>query len=98
VINGLAINTSSGDEIRRSEESLRLYPQPVRNGILNVKLPESFRSKEVTVSIFDSSGRMVKVQKFHSGSSLNVSDLKTGLYFIRVSDDKQVVTGRFVVE
>ena len=99
VINGLAVNTSSGDEIRRSEESLRLYPQPVRNGILNVKLPESFRSGDVTVTVFDSSGRMVKVQKCNSGNSvLNVSDLKTGLYFIRVSDDKQVVKGRFVVE
>jgi len=99
VINGLAINTSSGDEIRMPEESLKLYPQPVRNGILNVKLPESLRSGEVTVTVFDSSGRMVKVQKIHYGNStLNVSDLKTGLYFIRVSNNKKVVTGRFVVE
>ncbi len=99
VINGLAVNTSSGDELERSEEALQLYPQPVSRGILNVSLPESFRSMVVSVSIFDSSGRLVSMKKQHARQFvLDVSGLNTGLYFVRITSDNRVITGRFIVE
>ncbi len=99
VINGLAVNTSYGEDMEMKEEGVELYPQPVRNGILNVRIPERFRSASVDVSIYDSSGMLVKTGRYNVlNFSMDVSDLRKGFYIIRVSGKDKVTTGRFIVE
>ena len=99
VINGLSVNTSYGKELKRDEELVLLYPQPVSDGILNVKLPDKFRAKDVNVSIYDCSGMLLKIEKQNTLQfKMNVSGLSRGMYIVHIRCDSKVVTGRFIVD
>ncbi len=69
------------------EYSVQLYPNPTNDkAFLNVILPES---KDVTVQIFDITGKMVKniVEKLDAGSNqleIKLSDNTKGLYLLKI--------------
>ncbi len=67
------------------KNSFRLYPNPTEN-ILNLSSANNTIS-EVTISIYDMLGKLVKFENnkaANSNISLNVSHLKSGLYFITI--------------
>ena len=68
-------------EFTRESEELKLYPNPVTNGVVNLR-----HENNAAITIFNSAGQAVK-RVFSSGShtSINVSDLPKGIYFVRVN-------------
>lgn len=67
------------------KNSFRLYPNPTKN-ILNLSSANNILS-EVTISIYDMLGKLVKFENnkaANSNISLNVSHLKSGLYFVTI--------------
>ena len=76
-----------------------IYPNPV-SSVLNIKAGEEF-GEELTVALFDFSGRYIGKYMQHTkdlNTSLNVSNLQSGIYFIRISnsDDSLVETHKMV--
>lgn len=72
-----------------------MYPNPASN-VLNMKL-----KKELAVSsftIYNMFGQKVKTIPYRNTelTSIDVSDLKTGQYFIRIATDENVFTTRFI--
>ena len=60
-----------------NDQSLNIYPNPVTNGIVNF-------SKEVkNIYIFNSLGALVK--NVERAKTIDVSDLSTGIYFVKTS-------------
>ena len=78
------------------QASLNLYPIPTHS-VLNLNAELQGRTE---VMVLDMNGRTVKhfVVNGLNEMRLNVSDLQSGVYFIRVSNETTNAVGKFVVE
>lgn len=78
------------------QASLSLYPNPTHN-VLNLNADLQGHTE---VMVLDMNGRTVKhyVVNGLNEMRLNVSDLQSGVYFIRVSNETTNAVGKFVVE
>jgi hypothetical protein len=85
---GTALST---DDFALSQISL--YPNPVNNGTLNIVSPTN-ELKEI--SVFDLSGRMVLKTKTEN-NSIDVSQLKTGLYLLNISINGSKKTSKIII-
>src|SRR5690554_2231914 len=59
--------------------SFNVYPNPT-TGIINVATTEHFSS----YTIYDSTGRMVRENRFDSNNQINLENVNNGIYFIRI--------------
>lgn len=71
---------------------LRLFPNPSRD-VINIGDLDAETCKEIM--IFDMTGRLMK--HFTHELSLDVNDLPTGLYMMRVVSDSKVYTEKFMI-
>ena len=78
------------------QTGLSLYPNPTHN-VLNLSADLQGRTE---VMVLDMNGRTVKhyVVNGMNEMRLNVSNLQSGVYFIRVSNETTNAVGKFVVE
>ena len=79
-----------------SKRHIKLYPNPVQGDHIYVDLDRSvWDINNVTHQVYDATGRLVR-----SGSgfsSINVSDLKNGLYILRITNGKAMESSRFII-
>ena len=74
--------------------AVSVYPNPVSTK-LNIKLSQSLNLK--TISIYNSIGQLVQVNP-NPTETIDVSGLKTGTYFIKITSDKGMVSSKFIKE
>ena len=99
VINGLSENTSALSDMDSLSKSVLIYPVPVQNDVLNIRIPEELYSKDYEIQLIDSYGRLIKTNVyFDSQIKLNLPDLSVGFYLIRIIMDKGVYTKRIIIE
>ncbi|MEM9325998.1 MAG: fibronectin type III domain-containing protein [Bacteroidota bacterium] len=91
VLNGVAsVGSTQGAQMAAVTESTRqfatedlfVYPNPTAKTVFFGNLPEF-----ATIEVVNLSGQVL--MKHAAVSELDVSELKTGLYFIRISDDEE---------
>lgn len=71
-----------------------IYPNPVES-YLNFEVPESFNIG--LIQIFNNSGQLIRsISENEAGSKIEVVELPEGLYFLRLSSEKYVVTKKFL--
>lgn len=73
-----------------------IYPNPAEN-VINVKLPGS--NSDLRLTIFDLNGLALIDNQIPAGKetySINVSTLKRGMYFFRISAGNYISTGKFI--
>ena len=73
-------------------DQLSFYPNPVKGSEANIRF-ENTDGEDVTISIYDLQGRMISTEKHNAASGMNelkldVSDLSSGSYLVRISNDK----------
>ena len=85
--------TARFDEDQTAKLEFNLYPNPVRDGILNFSDLES----ESNYRIFSMMGQELGNGKIQN-NSVNVSSLRTGTYLIEVSNGSSSTTKRFIKE
>lgn len=73
---------------------LNMYPNPVSNGTLYIT---SNSSEAKSVAIFDVLGKQVLNSKT-SNSAVNVSNLKSGSYFVKVTEDGKTDTKKLIIQ
>ena len=75
------------------DESLVLYPIPIKNYL-------SWNSTYIfdNIEIFDLLGKRIKVFNYVQNNSVNLSDLKTGIYSIRFSNNDISITKKVIKE
>lgn len=76
-----------------NKNALTIYPNPVRNGELNVKGKDL--STIQTVNIFDFTGKLVQTinQSFKNGSKIALKNLPKGVYILKAGNS----TAKFIV-
>lgn len=78
-------------------DSFLIYPNPVKN-ILTI---EDKRQSEInTISIYNTLGQLVQtyINKTNNSASIDVSQLRTGLYFIKINSEQGILTSKFIKE
>ena len=78
-----------------NSEPFSLYPNPVNNGVINIK---DFRSNKqgALIQIFDIKGRLVMETKY--SDSVNIISLMPGTYILKISEKGQLFPAmRFIV-
>jgi Leucine-rich repeat (LRR) protein len=78
------------------QDSLKFYPIPAKN-TLNLEMEASLNLK--SINIYDVLGQIVlAITNAVSVSTIDVSNLKTGTYFINVNTDKGTANRKFIKE
>lgn len=78
------------------DASFGVFPNPA-NDIVTITTNETLKS----VELFDINGRMVKSVDFKSNAvnnQVNVSDLSSGIYMMKIASDKGTVTKKLIIE
>lgn len=75
--------TQGVSEIRQYDSRVIVYPNPTYDSF-KIDIPKESISKATTLSIFDASGK--KVKEFGISESYNISELKSGIYMIKIND------------
>ncbi|WP_431158583.1 T9SS type A sorting domain-containing protein [Winogradskyella poriferorum] len=94
VDNILASSSLSTDEFSLQNREFTISPNPGRNS-LNIKLPSA--DSDMKLEVFDVLGKRVYqgiVSQLES--SVNVSNWKSGVYLVRISNNEIVQTKRFI--
>lgn len=76
--------------------SVKVFPNPA-NAMLNVQC--SMGDEAATIELLDVTGKLLRtISATGETTSINVSDLADGMYFVRVTTDEGVVTKPYVVK
>lgn len=73
---------------------LRIYPNPVANGILNV---ETQFNKEKTITFYNILGKEITT-KTTSEINININELPKGMYLVKIEEEGSSVTEKLIIE
>lgn len=71
---------------------IKTYPNPT-TGLINIK-----GANNANIAIYNISGSVLANYNNFSGSQLDLSDMDTGIYFIKVFSHDQIITSKLVIE
>ncbi|WP_299189099.1 RICIN domain-containing protein [uncultured Aquimarina sp.] len=72
-----------------SESNMILYPNPTR-ALLNIKIPNKYLGKSVQIKVYDFMGRLLReVTSTKDLIQINIENIPSGNYFVRVIDGKK---------
>jgi len=77
-----------------SQETFSIYPNPASNGYVHIS---SFFSGVKTVSVYDILGKKVMAASIPS-SILNISELKSGVYTLKIIQNEISSTKKLVIK
>jgi Secretion system C-terminal sorting domain len=93
----LTVSCLGTNTVATLEKSITLYPNPAKN-ILNLKLPENIDVNVNSVTIVNSLGQIVLKQKTENTTTIDVSNLQKGMYFVSLASNYGNWNGKFVKE
>jgi hypothetical protein len=98
---GQACPLISGITEVNNQSTVSIYPNPT-SGIFTVKDVETrlIASLPMQILIYDVTGREVYHQTINNStlSTINISNLSTGVYFYKLTNEKETLRGKFVKE
>ncbi len=74
---------------------LSLYPNPTNTGFVNIT---SNNYGDMSVEAYDILGKRVKYQTLTNNTTLNVSDLKSGVYILKITQNNATTTKKLVIK
>ena len=82
------------------ESSLNFYPNPSK-GFLNIEIKNN-PSKNNSLFIYDITGKIVKQLSFENNSTslenINLKDLNTGVYFLKLKLGEKILSKKIILE
>lgn len=81
--------------IAMDKNNISIYPNPA-NDKLFINFNSDHLSEKINYSIIDLYGRIILENKNISSEYIDISRLKEGVYFIRITDEKQASTNKFI--
>lgn len=72
---------------------IAMYPNPANNNFAITGLEQ-----EAKVQIHDMNGKLILSKEQYTGGNIDVSQLQTGVYFVKIASDNKSTTEKLVVE
>ena len=89
---GGVITSINETEFKISEE-LTIYPNPASENVtINLQNNETIK----TVKIFNQNGQLIRIIQNQTNNPIQISDLSSGLYFVRVDTNKKYYCGKII--
>ncbi|MGV1011535.1 MAG: T9SS type A sorting domain-containing protein [Flavobacterium sp.] len=89
-----AINTCILATNQNSISGLSVYPNPVKNGVFFINTDAN---AERTVTVFDVLGKQV-LNLTTSNNAINVNNLNSGVYMVKITEEGKTATRKLVIE
>jgi len=87
--------TFDPNTIENYSNNINIFPNPATSTI-NIEFDTSTQSKK-TISLFDTNGKMVQSFETQNKSyTMNISELPTGVYFLNVRDEHNVIVRKML--
>ena len=90
-----------GNEAIAFGDQLTIYPNPVDGDLMNIRMDGSSASS-IDVAVFNTLGQQVMTRSYDQVTDNiqidNLSSLSKGLYFVKISNDSQQATLKFIKE
>tara|TARA_R110002012_G_scaffold160895_2_gene322903 strand:- start:14201 stop:15916 length:1716 start_codon:yes stop_codon:yes gene_type:complete len=90
---GLLVNGSTLSVDLFIANSFNVYPNPITDGYVNIT---SKNSGTIEVVVFDAIGQLISNSKLIN-NKLNVSELNTGIYFLKVTQNNNTNTKKIII-
>ncbi|MES2430247.1 MAG: T9SS type A sorting domain-containing protein [Bacteroidota bacterium] len=78
-----------------ADKLMTVFPNPAKN---NLQINYSGSSSKIKIIVTDASGKKVLVQEGVLINKLNISKLKPGQYFIKLTDNDKILYSKFIKE
>ena len=77
--------------------NVAIYPNPTKD-IINVQIPSDFLTdSNCSIEVYNTSGKLqLKQEATSSNNTLNVQNLPSGIYIVKLISDKEVITKKIV--
>lgn len=96
--NGYLVKTIDPNSVSittiQAEESIGLFPNPT-NEYLSIQFSNEAAAKEFSIEIYSMEGRLIKKGEVGK-STIQVSDLAHGEYYVKVTQNSSILTSKFV--
>lgn len=86
-------NTTS-TQSQLSSNTVAIYPNPATTNV-SIKLKKSVTNG--TVDIYNWNGQLLKSSKIHQNTTIDISDLITGVYTLRIQTAKDILVNQLIV-
>lgn len=99
ILSGEGITLSLNENIL--SKSLKLYPNPSSNATFTIEFNNSYL-EDVNVDVYDVSGRLI-FNRLYSNSTpsfnktIELSDSSSGVYFVKISSGKNIITKKLIL-
>ncbi|SKB66275.1 Por secretion system C-terminal sorting domain-containing protein [Soonwooa buanensis] len=80
-------------ETRQYDSRITVYPNPTAESF-KINLPEESLNKDTKIELYDASGKLVKT--FDLSKEYNISNLKKGIYMIKINDGKNIKVTKLI--
>jgi hypothetical protein len=90
-----SVSNDSNGEFQAQGAEIRVFPNPFKS-VINVSVSYQLSAiSEVNLNMFDVNGRLVK--KLTAGMPLNISEMASGIYFLKVNTNNQTLTKKIML-
>lgn len=87
------INSTKNDGI----EGLQIFPNPVTTGRIHISTDQNSNSREI--AIYDMLGKKVfETTLYGNNKEINISNLNSGIYLIKVTENNTSATRKLVIK
>lgn len=84
--------------IEDNSAQLLIYPNPA-NSVVNIDFPKNYNVLNTKIEIIDINGKTMLKSKLGSGSTqLDVKKLNSGLYIVKIQNDKTFITRKIIIQ
>jgi plastocyanin len=102
MVGSFTVSTAVGINENEAEPEISLTPNPFRNEV-SIGFSDNANLKVKQISIYDISGKLVYVSELNHGEAIetmriNLAELLTGFYFVRISDQNDNMYTRKVLK
>ena len=81
-------------ENNAKSNAITVFPNPIENGLLNIQLADNATAEAISVEVFNANGQKLSEQK--DIAPIQTNDWQTGIYFIRIINNANVVSLKVV--
>ena len=79
-------------------KEINLYPNPITNKEVKIRVPDSLEGKTL-VEVIDLQGRVLKTEDFEGNQhSMDVNGLSNGIYIFRISSSNQNLVKKIIIK
>lgn len=93
---GIGTGILATNEVVRTTDQLKIYPNPVKNGVFTIENNEN----NAAVEIYDMSGKLIRsAQKLDRGvNKIYINGIQNGIYLVKVTSNGKTISKKIVIE